>query len=65
MPIIRVEMVNGRSDEQKKALAKQLTSAFVETCGGNAEAIHVVITEIDKSDWAVGAEMLSDRFPDS
>ena len=60
MPIIRVEMVKGRSDEQKKALAKKLTEGFVESCGGNAEAIHVVITEVEKSDWAVGARMLSE-----
>ena len=64
MPIIRVEMVKGRSDDQKKQLAEKLTAGFVESCGGNAEAIHVIITEIEKSDWAIGAEMLSDRFPD-
>lgn len=64
MPIIRVEMVKGRSDEQKKQLAEKLTTSFVESCGGNAEAIHVIITEVEKSDWAVGAEMLSERFPD-
>ena len=64
MPIIRVEMIKGRSDAQKKQLAEKLTTGFVESCGGNREAIHVIITEVEKSDWAIGADMLSDSFPD-
>ena len=64
MPIIRVEMVKGRSDAQKKDLAKKLTNSFVESCGGNADSIHVIITEVEKSEWAIGSEMLSERFPD-
>lgn len=61
MPIIRVEMLNGRTVEQKRALAEKLTDDFVETCGGNKSSINVIITEIDADDWAIGAELISDR----
>ena len=64
MPIIRVEMFKGRTTEQKRELVKEVTEAFVRTCGGNAAAIHVVITDVDKNDWGSGGELCSDKFPD-
>ena len=33
MPMIRVEMYKGRTPEQKRALAKELTEAFVRAGG--------------------------------
>jgi len=64
MPIIRVEMFKGRSQEQKRALVRELTDGFVRTAGGRAEAIQVVITEVDKEDWGSGGELAIDKFPD-
>ena len=34
-----------RSQEQKRNLAKELTEAFVKTCGGNKDSIKILITE--------------------
>ena len=64
MPIIRVEMFTGRSDEQKKEMVKALTNAFVETAGGTPASVHIVVTDVDKSNWGSGGEMCSDKFPD-
>ena len=64
MPIIRVEMFKGRDTAQKRALVKELTDAFVRAAGGNPASVHVVITDIDKSDWGSGGELCSDKFPD-
>ena len=61
MPIIRVEMLKGRDVSQKRALAEKLTDSFVEACGGNRASINVIITEVDGEDWAIGAELISDR----
>ena len=60
MPIIRVEMFK-RTQEQKKNLARELTEAFVNTCGGNKEAIKILITEVDKNNWASGGIFTSDK----
>jgi 4-oxalocrotonate tautomerase len=65
MPIIKVEMFAGRSREKKRALAKALTDAFVESCGGTAQSVHVVIKDIDKEDWGVGGSLAVDLYPDS
>ena len=61
MPIIRVEMLKGRDQDQKRALAEKLTDGFIEACGGNKASINVIITEIDSDDWAIGAELICDR----
>ena len=63
MPVIRVEMFK-RTQEQKRDLAKELTDAFVRTCGGNKEAIKILITEVDKNNWASGGVITSDKLKD-
>ena len=60
MPVIRVEMFK-RTQEQKRNLAKELTDAFVKTCGGNKDAIKILITEVDKNDWASGGIITVDK----
>ena len=60
MPVIRVEMFE-RTQEQKRDLVKELTNAFVRTCGGNKEAIKILITEVDKNNWASGGIINSDK----
>ena len=60
MPVIRVEMFK-RTQEQKKILAKELTEAFVRTCGGNKEAIKILITDVDESNWASGGIITADK----
>ena len=59
MPIIRVEMFK-RTQEQKRNLAKELTRAFEDTCGGNKDSIKILITEVDKNDWASGGIITAD-----
>ena len=63
MPVIRVEMFK-RTQEQKRDLAKELTDAFVRTCGGNKEAIKILITEVDEKNWASGGVITSDKLED-
>ena len=60
MPVIRVEMFK-RTQEQKKNLAKELTEAFLRTCGGNKEAIKILITEVDENNWASGGIITADK----
>ena len=60
MPVIRVEMFK-RTLEQKRELVEELTNSFVKTCGGNKEAIKILITEVEKKDWASGGVLTSDK----
>lgn len=62
MPTIRVELFAGRTLEQKRALARALTDATVATLGGRPDAIDVIFTDVEKSDWATGGELWSDKL---
>ena len=64
MPIIRVEMFAGRTEEQKRTLVRDLTDAFIGAAGGNPDSVHVIITDVEKSNWGSGGQLSSDKFPD-
>ncbi|MDO9353800.1 MAG: 4-oxalocrotonate tautomerase [Solirubrobacteraceae bacterium] len=61
MPIIRVEMFEGRTLEQKRALAEAITAAVVEHADAPRQSVRVIFTDMAKEDWAVGGELRSDR----
>ena len=46
MPYIHVEMLEGRSYEQKEALVAEVTEVVSKHTGAPIEAIHVIIQEI-------------------
>ena len=58
MPIIRVEMFPGRTADQKRDLARELTDGFVRACGGPGDRLHVVITEVERENWGDGGELM-------
>ena len=60
MPVIRVEMFEGRNAEQKRVLVKELTETFVRTAGGTPESVHIVLTDVAKDHWAVAGKLYSD-----
>ncbi|MBI3089079.1 MAG: 4-oxalocrotonate tautomerase family protein [Candidatus Tectomicrobia bacterium] len=63
MPIIRVEMLEGRSDEQRKNLAAALTEAMVKTVNIDASHIHVVIQEVPAKNWAFAGTTFAEAPP--
>jgi 4-oxalocrotonate tautomerase len=63
MPTIRVELFEGRSPQQKAALAKELTEACVRVLGSSASGVDVLFYDIAKHDWATGGVLWSDKAP--
>jgi 4-oxalocrotonate tautomerase len=64
MPIIRIEMFKGRSREQKRELARELTDTFVRVAGGKPESVTIVIQDVAKEDWAAAGVLMADKYPD-
>ena len=60
MPTYHVEMLEGRTLEQKKKLAEEITRVSVEVLGGSAEAVHVILTEVKRENWATGGKLWSE-----
>ncbi len=54
-------MLEGRTEDQKKALVEKVTVAVSETTGAPNEKITVFIEEMSKNHYAVGGKRLSDQ----
>ena len=62
MPLVTVQMWEGRTEKQKKEIAKAITEAMVEKAGTVPEAVQIVMYDVAKSDWAIGGELCSDKY---
>ncbi|HEY3316243.1 MAG TPA: 2-hydroxymuconate tautomerase, partial [Bacillota bacterium] len=61
MPIIQADILEGRTIEQKRDLAKKLTEAVIAALGVKPEAIRVLIRENKPEHWARGGVLISDE----
>ncbi len=62
MPLIRVELFEGRSPEQKRELAVALTEATVRTLGCKPDAVDVMFFDVRPSDWATAGVPWNERM---
>ena len=60
MPTYHVEMMEGRTIEQKKRLVVEITRVSVEILGGVADSVDVIITDIKRENWATGGKLWSE-----
>ena len=60
MPTIRIEMFEGRSDELKQELVRQVTDAVVATLQCSPDAVDIILQEVPKSHWATGGKLWSE-----
>ena len=61
MPTLKVEMLEGRTPEQKTALVKALTQAVVESLGSKPESVDILIYDIPRQNWATGGVQWSEK----
>lgn len=59
MPVVTVEMWEGRTVEQKKQLVEGITSAFVKI-GTLPEQVHIILKDNPKHNWASGGKLASE-----
>ena len=53
-------MHEGRSVDQKRGLAEDITAAIVKNTGALAEATEVVIHDVPKTNWSTAGKLASD-----
>jgi len=51
VPVVTVEMWEGRSRRQKRALVAAITEAMVRHAGAKPDHLHVIIHEVPKQNW--------------
>ena len=61
MPIVRVEMWPGRTNQQKRDLAKAITEAVVDIGKAPADQTFVIFEDVAKENWAQAGTLASDE----
>ncbi|MCM3714216.1 2-hydroxymuconate tautomerase [Halalkalibacter oceani] len=61
MPIVTVKILEGRSDDQKRALVEKVTEAVTSSIDAPAERVSVVIEEMKKTNFGVAGVRKSDE----
>ncbi len=56
MPVVQVWMHKGRTQAQKDALIAEVTKAVSSTVNCPPSAVHVVIIDVEKTDWGIGGK---------
>ncbi len=64
MPVIQCDIREGRTEEQKRALAREITRVVHETIDAPIEYIYVLIRETPGLHHVKGGEHLPDYVPD-
>ncbi len=63
MPVVTVEMWEGRTVEQKKRLVEGITSVMT-NIGISPQAVYVIIKDNPKHNWAIGGKLASEESPE-
>lgn len=61
MPTYHIEMIEGRTVEQKKKLVEEITRVSVEVLGGTPEMVDILISDVKRENWATGGRLWSER----
>lgn len=57
MPFVHVELIEGRTDEQKKALIEDITEVVARDAAVPKDRIHVIIQEMKHGNYGHGGEV--------
>lgn len=64
MPVIRVDMFEGRPKETKQELVTAFTREIVRITGCSEASVNVIINDVSKENWGLGGELAINKFPD-
>ena len=61
MPLVQVTMLQGRTADEKRKIAKRITDTMVEEAGAKREAVVVTFVELSKESYASGGLLMADK----
>ena len=61
MPIVRLEILEGRTAQRKAELIRRVTAALVDTLEVRPEQVRVLIYELPAEHWAIGGKTVAER----
>ena len=61
MPFAQIYLLEGRTEEQKRAVIEKVTQALVEAVGAPKENVRVLIHDVPKENWGIAGESAKAR----
>ncbi len=61
MPLVEIHLLEGRTDEQKKALLAAVTGAVHDSIGAPLESIRVWVQEFSPKEYMMAGVLAADR----
>jgi 4-oxalocrotonate tautomerase len=61
MPMIKVELLKGRSIEQKREFVEVVAREAARILKCAPDAIDIIFSEVEPEDWAVGGKLTADK----
>ena len=60
MPFAQIYMLEGRTEEQKKAVIEKVTQALVEAVNAPVTTVRVLIQEVPNTNWGIAGVSAKD-----
>ena len=61
MPTLHLELLPGRTAEQKRAFVREVTHTTAETLACPPESVDILISEVPRDAWAKGGKPMADK----
>jgi 4-oxalocrotonate tautomerase len=61
MPYILVQLVSGRTAEQKRAIAEDITASLTRHANARRDDCYVVFHDVEATDWVVAGQTVAER----
>jgi len=59
--VVTIEMLEGRSLQQKQQLVAAITKAMVEIAHARPATLHVVIRDVPQTNWGLAGTLISEQ----
>ena len=56
MPLAQISIMEGRTEEQKARMIREVTEALCHSLGVPRESVRVLVQDVPKSHWGIGGE---------
>ena len=61
MPFLNIQLMKGRTLDQKRELVKSITQAVCDSIDSTPDKVRIVLSEMDAQDCAVGGKLVVDK----
>lgn len=61
MPIVQIELLSGRTVEQKRQMVKEVTQAIASTLSVSPDAVHILIRDMETHNYSRAGVLWCDK----